>query len=43
MSVGGSTEEFMLIHALERERLLVLPCDLPSNPLNYIFAVGRRS
>ena len=33
MSVGDSTEEFMSIHALGRERLLVLSCGLPSHPL----------
>ena len=33
MSVGDSTEEFFMIHALGRERLLVLSCGLPSNPL----------
>ena len=36
MSVGDSAEEFMLIHVLERERLLVLSCGLPSNPLNIL-------
>ena len=32
MSVGDSAEEFISIHALGRERLLVLSCGLPSNP-----------
>ena len=31
MGVGDSAEEFILIHALGRERLLVLSCGLPSN------------
>ena len=30
MSVGDSAEEFISIHALGRERLLVLSCGLPS-------------
>ena len=33
MSVGDSAEEFISIHALGRERLLVLSCGLPSHPL----------
>ena len=37
MSVGDSAEEFILIHALGRERLLVLSCGLPSNPLKLPF------
>ena len=39
MSVGDSAEEFISIHALRRERLLVLSCGLPSDPLkNLLFA-----
>ena len=37
MSVGGSAEEFISIHALGRERLLVLSCGLPSHPLKILF------
>ena len=37
MSVGDSAEEFMSIHALGRERLLVLSCGLPSHPLKFLF------
>ena len=37
MSVGGSAEEFISIHALGRERVLVLSCGLPSNPLKILF------
>ena len=37
MSVGDSAEEFMLIHALGRESLLVLSCGLPLNPLKILF------
>ena len=38
MSVGDSAEEFIAIHALGRERLLVLSCGLPSHPLqNSVF------
>ena len=33
MSVGDSAEEFISIHALGRERLLVSSCGLPSHPL----------
>ena len=36
MSVGDSAEEFILIHALGRERLLVLSCGLPSNPFKVL-------
>ena len=36
MSVGDSVEEFILIHALGRERLLVLSCGSPSNPLKML-------
>ena len=36
MSVGDSAEEFISIHALGRERLLVLPCGLPSHPLKIL-------
>ena len=43
MSVGDSAEEFISIHALGRERLLVLSCGLPSHPLKILFLpVGRR-
>ena len=37
MSVGDSAEEFISIHALGRERLLVLSCGLPSHPLKILF------
>ena len=39
MSVGDSAEEFVSIHALERERLrlLVSSCGLPSHPLKSLF------
>ena len=37
MSVGDSAEEFISIHALGRELLLVLSCGLPSNPLKILF------
>ena len=37
MSVGGSAEEFISIHALGRERLLVSSCGLPSHSLNILF------
>ena len=37
MSVGDSAEEFISIHTLKRERLLVLPCGLPSSPLKIRF------
>ena len=37
MSVGDSAEEFILIHALGRESLLVLSCGLPSHPLKILF------
>ena len=37
MSVDGSAEEFISIHALGRERLLVLSCGLPSHPLKILF------
>ena len=37
MSVGDSAEEFIFIHALGRERYLVLPCGLASNPLEILF------
>ena len=37
MGVGDSAEEFISIHALERERLLVLSCGLPSHPLEILF------
>ena len=40
MSEGDSAEEFISIHALGRERLLVLWCGLPSHPL-YILFVAR--
>ena len=38
MSVGDSAEEFISIHALGRERLLVLACGLPSHPLKLCFS-----
>ena len=37
MSVGDSAEEFISIHALGRERLLVLSCGLLSHPLEILF------
>ena len=37
MSVGDSAEEFISIHALGRERLLVLSRGLPSHPLKIVF------
>ena len=37
MSEGDSAEEFNSIHALGRERLLVLSCGLPSYPLKILF------
>ena len=37
MSVGDSAEEFISIHALGRERLLVLSCRIPSHPLKILF------
>ena len=37
MSVGDRAEEFISIHALGRERLLVLSCGLPSHPLKVLF------
>ena len=37
MSAGDSAEEFISIHALARERLLVLSCGLPSHPLKILF------
>ena len=37
MSVGDSVEEIISIHALGHERLLVLPCGLPSHPLKILF------
>ena len=37
MSVGDSAEEFISTHALGRERLFVLWCGLPSNPLKNLF------
>ena len=43
MSVGDSAEEFISIHALGRERLLVLSCDLPPNPLKILFFAGRET
>ena len=36
MSVGDSAEEFISIHALGRERLLVLSCGLLSHPLKIL-------
>ena len=44
ISRGDSAEEFMVIHALGCERLLVLSGGLPSNPLkNYFLLVWRLS
>ena len=37
MSEGDSVEEFISTHALGRERLFVLSCDLPSHPLKILF------
>ena len=37
MSVGDSAEEFIPIHALGREGLLVLSCGLPPHPLKMMF------
>ena len=37
MSVGDSAEELISIHALGRERLLVLSCGLSSHPLKILF------
>ena len=37
VSVGESAEKFISIHALGRERLLVLSCGLPSHPLKILF------
>ena len=37
MSVGDSAEELISVHALGRERLLVLSCGLPSHPLKILF------
>ena len=37
MSLGDSAEEFISIHALGRQRLLVLSCGLPSHPLKILF------
>ena len=37
MSVGDSAEEFISIHALGCERLLVSSGGLPSHPLNILF------
>ena len=43
MSVGDSGEDFFSIHALGRERVLVLSGSLPSHPLKILFSsVGRR-
>ena len=36
VSVSDSAEEFTSIHALGRERLLVLSCGLPSHPLKIL-------
>ena len=36
MSVGDSAEEFISIHALGRERFLVLSCGLTSHPLKIL-------
>ena len=37
MSLSDSAEDFISIHALGHERLLVLPCGLPSHPLKILF------
>ena len=37
VSVGDSADEFISIHALGRERLLVLSCGLPSHALKILF------
>ena len=37
MSAGDSAEEFISIHALGHERLLVLSCGLPSHLLKILF------
>ena len=37
MNVGDSAEEFISIHAVGRERLLVLSCGLRSHPLKILF------
>ena len=37
MSVGGTAEESVSIHALGRERLRVLSCALLSHPLKILF------
>ena len=36
MSIGDSAEEFTSIHALGREKLLVLTCRIPSHPLKIL-------
>ena len=36
MGVGDTAEESISIHALGRERLLVLSCGLPSHPLKVL-------
>ena len=36
MSVGDSAKDFISIHALGRERLLVLPCGFPSRSLKIL-------
>ena len=41
-SVGDSAEKFISIHALGRERLLGLSCDLPSHPLKILFFALRQ-
>ena len=43
MSAGDSAEEFFSIHALGRERLLVLSCGLPSHPLKILFFSRRET
>ena len=37
MSAGDSAEEFMSIHALGHERLPMLSCGRPSNPVKILF------
>ena len=39
-SVGDSVEEFISIHALGCERLLVLSCAIPLHPLKIMFFAG---
>ena len=43
MSVNDSAEEFISIHALGRERLLVLSCGRPSHSLEILFFARRET